>query len=196
VRVAFFSGLFVLVLSLGLFATPERHESVLPDFHLTAVTVDETKVVERKDFEGKVWIANFIFTRCNGPCPFSSGKMGILQKKLPAGIILASFTVDPEYDQDQALREYAKRFHAEPKRWMFLTAPDEKTLIPLFKDAFHTAYRPNPSSSCGYETWHSTKFFLIDRHGAIRGEYASTDTKAMWRLEADARLLFKKGEIQ
>jgi cytochrome oxidase Cu insertion factor (SCO1/SenC/PrrC family) len=73
---------------------------------------------------------------------------------------------------------------------MFLTAPNEEVLIPLFKDSFHTAYKPNAKSPCGYETYHSTMFFLIDQQGAIRGEYASGDPEQMARLEKDAQVLF------
>jgi protein SCO1 len=182
--------LFLLGALLGAGAIAgEPPATVLPEFELTAVTVDRTRVLRRKDMLGKVWIANFMFTRCHGPCPVNSGKMQVLQQRLPSDILLASFTVDPAYDQAKALRAYAKKFRAQPGRWMFLTAKDEETLIPLFKDTFRTAYKPNPDAACGFETYHSGKFFLIDGKGAIRGTYASEDNAQMARLEADAKAL-------
>lgn len=126
-----------------------RKGAQLPDFELTAVAVDQTRTLRRRDLEGKVWIADFMFTRCSGPCPLNSGKMEGLQKRLPKDVLLASFTVDPAYDQEKVLRRYARRFHAEPGRWLFLTAPNEEAVIPLFKDSFRTAYRPSAEAPCG-----------------------------------------------
>jgi len=182
-----------LLLTLSVFAaavTPppdaDRSGRDLPAFKLTAVSIDRTRTVEKKDLLGKVWIADFMFTRCTGSCPLNSARMEGLQKRLPKDILLASFTVDPKNDQEEALRAYARRYHAKPGRWLFLTAPDEETLIPLFKDAFHTAYRPSAKAPCGYETYHSVKFFLIDRGGRIRGEYVSGDAAQLAQLEKDA----------
>ncbi len=182
-----------LLLTLSVFAaavTPppnaDRSGRDLPAFKLTAVSIDRTRTVEKKDLLGKVWIADFMFTRCTGSCPLNSARMEGLQKRLPKDILLASFTVDPKNDQEEALRAYARRYHAKPGRWLFLTAPDEETLIPLFKDAFRTAYRPSAKAPCGYETYHSVKFFLIDRGGRIRGEYVSGDAAQLARLETDA----------
>ncbi len=158
----------------------------LPEFNLKAVTVDRTRALTKMDMRGKVWVADFMFTRCTGSCPLNSARMEGLQKRLPKEILLASFTVDPKNDQDEALREYARKYHARPGRWLFLTAPDEESLIPLFKDAFHTAYRPSAKAPCGYETFHSVKFFLIDRQGMIRHEYTSSDPDELARLEKDA----------
>ena len=185
-----------LILSVSAAAVPEpRHadngDRDLPDFKLTAVTVDQTRTLQKKDMLGKVWIADFMFTRCTGSCPLNSARMEGLQKRLPKDILLASFTVDPKNDQAKALREYAEKYHARPGRWMFLTAPDEESLIPLFKDTFHTAYRPSAKAPCGYETFHSVKFFLIDRRGSIRGEYTSNDPEQLARLETDAVKLAK-----
>lgn len=163
----------------------------LPEFQLTAVTTDRTRVLSKKDMLGKVWIVDFMFTRCSGSCPLNSARMEGLQKRLPKEVLLASFTVDPKNDQAEALRRYAKRYHARAGRWMFLTAPDEESLIPLFKDAFHTAYRPSEKAPCGFETYHSVKFFLIDRRGAIRGEYTSSEPEELTRLETDAVKLAK-----
>jgi cytochrome oxidase Cu insertion factor (SCO1/SenC/PrrC family) len=185
-----------LILSVSAAAVPEPHRTDksdrdLPDFKLTAVTVDQTRALQKKDMLGKVWIADFMFTRCTGSCPLNSARMEGLQKRLPKDILLASFTVDPKNDQAKALREYAGKYHARPGRWMFLTAPDEESLIPLFKDTFHTAYRPNAKAPCGYETFHSVKFFLIDRRGAIQGEYTSNDPEQLARLETEAVKLAK-----
>ena len=156
---------------------------------MTSVSGTEARPFARKDVLGKIWVMNFMFTRCTGPCPMNSARMEGLQNRLPKDIRLASFTVDPKNDQAPELRRYARRFHARPGRWIFITGPDEESLIPLFKDSFHTAYRANAKASCGYETFHSPKMFLIDRRGTIRGEYLSEDPSQLQALERDAVIL-------
>src|SRR5881397_2297136 len=73
---------------------------------------------------GKIWIADFIYSTCPGPCPMISSRMSEMQKPLEkTDVHLVSFTVDPEKDTPQMLREYASRLHARPGGWDFLTGP-------------------------------------------------------------------------
>src|SRR5260370_12349444 len=73
---------------------------------------------------GKIWIADFIYTTCPGPCPMISSRMSELQKPLEkTDVHLVSFSVDPEKDTPQVLRGYADKLQADPARWDFLTGP-------------------------------------------------------------------------
>src|SRR5256885_16679163 len=73
---------------------------------------------------GKIWIADFIYTMCPGPCPMISSRMSELQKPLEkTDVHLVSFSVDPAKDTPQGLRGYAENLPAEPGRWDFLTGP-------------------------------------------------------------------------
>src|SRR2546423_14320533 len=59
---------------------------------------------------GKIWIADFIYTTCPGPCPMISSRMSELQKPLEkSDVHLISFSVDPEKDTPQVLRGYAEK---------------------------------------------------------------------------------------
>src|SRR5437016_4884837 len=85
---------------------------------------------------GKIWIADFIYTMCPGPCPMISSRMSELQKPLEkTDVHLVSFTVDPVKDTPQVLRGYADKLQAEPGRWDFLTGP-QSTLYTLSRDRF------------------------------------------------------------
>ena len=71
---------------------------------------------------GKIWIADFVYTTCPGPCPMISGRMSELQKPLEkSDVHLVSFSVDPDKDTPAVLRDYAAKLQAEPGRWDFLT---------------------------------------------------------------------------
>ena len=75
--------------------------------------------------DGKVWVANFVFTRCPTICPTFTAKMAAIQKGTEAlgeAVHLVTFSVDPEYDTPEKLAEYGKLHQAGP-RWTFLTGP-------------------------------------------------------------------------
>jgi cytochrome oxidase Cu insertion factor (SCO1/SenC/PrrC family) len=78
---------------------------------------------------GKIWIADFIYTTCPGPCPMISSRMSELQKPLEkTDVHLVSFSVDPEKDTTEVLRGYAEKLQAEPVRWDFLTDPNLRSI--------------------------------------------------------------------
>src|SRR5215831_10128196 len=73
------------------------------------------RTVTQADLQGKIWIASFVFTRCPGPCPQVTGTMARLQSELgdragQDGVLLVSFTVDPDRDQLEDLRKYADQY--------------------------------------------------------------------------------------
>jgi cytochrome oxidase Cu insertion factor (SCO1/SenC/PrrC family) len=164
---------------------PQRQ---LPDFSLTAVTVDGTSPFERRALQGRAWIADFVYTRCAGPCPLLSANMAGLQKKLPASVGFLSFTVDPEHDSPEVLTVYAARFHADPQRWFFLTG-EKAELIRLAREGFLLPIAENAAAAPGERYAHSTRFVLLDGEARVRGWYDGDDPASLERLAADAKKL-------
>ena len=121
------------------------------------------------DLKGSVWIADFIFTRCPGPCPLMSSRMAKLQETFreEASLKLVSITVDPEYDTSQVLSEYANLFQAREGRWFFLTG-EKSRIHELAQSGFLVGGVQDV-------TVHSTRFILVDRKGRVRGYYDSQD---------------------
>jgi len=114
--------------------------------------------------------------------------MAQLRARLPDDpdyVRLVSFTVDPDHDTPEALREYATRAGAG-EEWLFLTGPRE-TLAGLFRDGFKVAWATDgPPES---PITHSDRFVLVDRQLRIRGYYHGTDLADVERLARDARAL-------
>lgn len=139
-----------------------------PEFSLTERS---GKKLTKDDLKGNVWIAAFVFTRCNGPCPSISATMARLQGELlptRPDVKLVTFTVDPDRDTPDELKKYAANFRADPDRWLFLTGEDEvvrKLLTDGFKINATRKHNPQP----GDEFDHNTKLMVIDREGQIRG---------------------------
>src|SRR6184192_4701238 len=136
---------------------------------------------------GKIWIADFIYTTCPGPCPMISSRMSELQKPLQkTDVHLVSFSVDPAKDTPQVLRSYAEKLQAEPGRWDFLTGP-QSTIYNLSRDGFKLAVGEEKGVPV-----HSTRMILVDRHGEIRGYYDAVQADAVTKLSADTTHLLRE----
>jgi protein SCO1/2 len=158
----------------------------LPEFEL----VDRSgQNVTLAGLRGKVWVADFIFTHCAGPCPLLSSKMSKLQDAVREldGVRLVSFSVDPERDTPEVLAEYAGKFQADPERWLFLTGAKEP-LYRLVVEGFRLAVEEG-GPQAGLIT-HSTRFVLVDQEGRIRGYYDGAEGRTIQALLPDIRALF------
>ena len=143
--------------------------------------------LRRADLLGKVWIASFLFTRCGEVCPMMMRHEVRLQTDLPQrdDLRLVSFSVDPDWDTPKVLTDYAHMFGADQGRWLFLTG-DKKQIYHLTIDGFRLATQAaDPAKEM--PILHSTKLVLVDRHGAIRGYYDSSDENEMRKLVRDVR---------
>jgi protein SCO1/2 len=139
---------------------------------------------------GKIWIADFIYTTCPGPCPMISSRMSELQKPLEkTGVHLVSFSVDPVKDTPEVLRRYADNLQAEPGRWDFLTGP-KSAIYKISHDGFKLAVSDG-SDAQGIPV-HSTRIVLVDRHGQIRGYYDAIEPEAITKLLADTNHLLRE----
>ena len=137
---------------------------------------------------GKIWVADFIYTTCPGPCPMISSRMSEMQKPLEkTDVQLVSFSVDPEKDTPEVLRTYAEKLHARDERWKFLTG-DRATIYNLSQNGFKLAATNDASGI----PLHSSRLILVDRSGVIRGYYDATSPDAVTKVLADASHLHRE----
>jgi cytochrome oxidase Cu insertion factor (SCO1/SenC/PrrC family) len=150
-----------------------------PEFVLTNCTREP---VSRGDLLGHNWVVNFIFTRCQGPCPLMTQKMVSLQILLreegllipPYSVKLVSITVDPAHDTPEVLTEYAQNWGADLESWYFLSGPENSTLE-LISTGFKIAASREGSGSAEHaempEIMHGSQFLLVDNNGWVRRIY-------------------------
>lgn len=152
----------------------------VPEFQLFN---QEGKMVTLKDLRGDIWVAAFIFTRCQGPCPTITTRMAKLGKMLRERnrAKLVSITVDPDYDTPTILSRYAESFRADSKRWLFLTGPRAKVEA-LVVNGMYQAVGHN--SRLGLPI-HSTQLVLIDPHGHIRAIHNSMNPEVITQVIKD-----------
>lgn len=187
------AGLGVVgALALGAFARlGARGTDALGDFGPApafALVDQAERPTSASEFQGKVVVANFIYTNCQDICPLLSVRMRALQDRLGqeqllgGEVQLLSFTVDPARDTPPVLQAYAERHGADPSAWRFLTGP-ETEVLPLIVNGFRLgvdALPPTPGSRedghhSSYEVMHSGRFVLIDREWRIRAYYDGRD---------------------
>ena len=135
----------------------------VPPFQLTAQT---GQPFDSQSLDGHIWVADFIYTTCPGPCPMMSSQMRRVQVSTTPDISLVSFTVDPQHDTPPVLAAYARHFTADAARWHFLTGEPRR-----LNDLGLTAFKLN---SVDGSLIHSTRFVLVDGARRIRGYYIDT----------------------
>lgn len=130
------------------------------------------KAVRLSDERGRVVLLAFIFTSCKAVCPLISQQMASLQRALKKSSLfgsqaaMLSVSVDPETDTAEVLRQYGKKFGADPAGWRFLRESEEKT-APVLK-AYDEWTKLLPAG----EVDHPARVYLIDQRGNIREIYS------------------------
>jgi len=160
-------------------ATLPKHWEV-PKFSFTERS---GQTITQDDLRGKVWVADFFYTTCPGPCPMMTSRLSTLQEKLKGkeNVRLVSISLDPAKDTPDVLRQYAERFKAGPN-WLFLTG-DKTETYELALEGFKLAVAdvrnsPEPIT-------HSTKLVLVDANGWVRGFYEGVGEDQTDKLLAD-----------
>lgn len=138
--------------------------------------------------QGRVWIADFFFTNCPGPCPRMSTLMSEIQRETAdiGELRIVSITVDPERDTPEAMKAYGERYGAIDGRWHFLTGPRE--LLDRIARQDFKLFDVDGSLQ------HSTRFALIDRQGNIRSFYTTGEGGTYTQLPGDIRKLIAQSD--
>lgn len=168
-------------------AIPVLYE--LPEFRF--VDQDE-KPMGLADLRGKLWVADFMFTRCNGVCPMQSANMQALQEALRGTplwdeVRLVSISLDASHDTPSTLREYAERYKADPAKWSFLHGPKED-VWKLSAEGFKLHVEDAPENEA-MPIEHVGRFVVVDRQGRVRAYHSGTDPAERAALIADLQRL-------
>ncbi len=144
-------------------APPPIHS--VSDFTLTE---RNGETVSLESLKGQVWVAHFMFTRCEGPCPRMVAEMKSLKRSLgpEAKVKWVSISADPSYDTPEVLQTYAKRFTQDTENWLFLTG-DASEIYTLAESGFLLPVTPGAVEAETLIT-HSLKMAVIDKEGQIR----------------------------
>lgn len=145
-----------------------------------------------KELDGRVYLANFIFSRCPSICPKMLGELQKVQKRIKGTgkkVAIVTFTVDPEHDNEKVLFDLARKYDANPFTWTFLTGTDKDALFKLYRDGFKVGVEQNPQDL--FDIAHSEKIVLVDQSNRVRGFYAFEEN-SINQLMIDVGLLINR----
>ena len=183
----YLSSLLVVIILIIVLQPKEENElpiiGQIPSFDLIdqngeSFTLESVKV--------NVWLADFIFTTCAGPCPIMTERMSTVQHDLIDidKLKFVSFTVNPDYDTPEVLKKYAKRYDADISTWSFVTGKYEQ-----IQELIANGFKMGDEEEI---VFHSTRFALVDHEGNLRGYYSGTEPMDHENLTRDIHSLVKK----
>jgi len=161
----------------------------IPSFSFTD---QDGQTVTEKTVDGKIYVADFFFTRCGSICPKMTGNMALLQERFKDNddVIFLSHSVTPEMDSVPQLKKYATEKGVISGKWHLLTG-DRDEIYYIAKKQYYAgdtvAYYQT-----GKEFLHTENFILIDKHRRIRGVYNGTLALEIERLGDDIVTLKKE----
>jgi protein SCO1 len=123
------------------------------------------------DLKGKVWVAHFFYSECQGPCNKTVPAMRELQKTFAGkpDVVFVSISVNPENDTPELLKRYADDLGADPEQWLFLTGTETEVHAVIQKSLVHAVGRNEHAKSKGDAFDHAPSLLVIDREGTIDG---------------------------
>jgi protein SCO1/2 len=142
--------------------------------------------------DGRVWVVDFFYTTCPGPCPALTSRLSALHRQFAdnPNVGFLSISSNPEKDKPEVLKMYADKFGADA-RWRFLTG-DKAQIFSVANEGFKMGL--TEGSADGEPVTHGTRLLLVDAEGWVRGVYEGVgeqSDEASKRLAADIETLTK-----
>lgn len=158
--------------------------AAIPEFQF--LNQDST-LISDKDFDNKIYVANFFFTHCPSICPtMQRNVLKAYQKyKGNEGVAFLSHSIDFKYDQPQILKSYATKLGVDNDQWQFVTG--SKSAIYGISDKYLVFTKEDENVPGGYD--HSGYLVLIDHNKYIRGVYDGTSEEETEKLMKDMDIL-------
>jgi protein SCO1/2 len=146
------------------------------------------KTITQKDYEGKVYVADFFFTTCKSICPKMTTNLVDVQKAFLDNpkVKILSFTVTPDIDSVAVLNEYAAINGVNAQKWNLVTG-DKKAIYTMARKSFLAVKQGKPEEL--YDMVHTENFVLVDSKKRVRGFYDGTKKEEIQRLIEDMRWL-------
>lgn len=167
-------GVSFIILLFGIWSVPKiiAHFKA-PDFAVTGTvppfsfTNQNGQTITNETYKGKVYVVEFFFTTCPSICPIMNENMKKIQDAFYGNLRfgIASFTIDPDHDTPEVLKQYAEHYGATHPNWHFLTG-DKEAVYKLSNEGFRLYSAEDENAEGGFE--HSGLFALIDQEGNIR----------------------------
>ena len=144
--------------------------------------------ITQKDYEGKIYVADFFFTTCGSICPKMSKNLSEVQTAIMDNpkVMLLSHSVFPETDSVPVLKKYAIKYGVKDKKWNLVTG-DKKEIYTMARKSYLAVKMGKPEEL--YDMVHTENFVLVDTKRRVRGFYDGTKQEDIQRLLQDIDFL-------
>lgn len=149
------------------------------------------KTITQKDYEGKIYVADFFFTTCPTICPIMQDNMVDIQNEFINNpqVMLLSHTVMPHIDSVPVLKNYAIEKGVVDSKWNLVTG-DKKDIFYIARKSY-LAVKTETAGEL-YDMVHTENFILVDEQKRVRGFYDGTKKEEVARLIEDIHFLLGK----
>jgi len=146
------------------------------------------KTITQKEYEGKIYVADFFFTTCGSICPKMTTNLVEVQKAFINNpkVMLLSHTVFPEIDSVSVLKKYAIKNGVIDSKWNLVTG-DKKQIYAMARKSYLAVKLGKPEEL--YDMVHTENFVLVDSKRRVRGFYDGTKKEDIERLIEDINFL-------
>jgi protein SCO1/2 len=146
------------------------------------------KRITQKDYEGKIYVADFFFTTCGSICPKMTTNLVDVQNAFLTNpkVKILSFTVMPDVDSVSVLKDYAQINGVNDTKWNLVTG-NKKAIYALARKSFLAVKQGKPDEL--YDMVHTENFVLVDTKKRVRGFYDGTKKEEITRLIEDINWL-------
>jgi protein SCO1 len=146
------------------------------------------KTITQKDYEGKIYVADFFFTTCGSICPKMTTNLVDVQKEFINNpkVMLLSHSVLPDIDDVAKLKEYAMKNKVNDKKWNLVTG-DKKDIYRMARLSYLAVKQGKPNEM--YDMVHTENFVLVDEKRQVRGFYDGTKKEEIKKLISDIHFL-------
>ena len=146
------------------------------------------QTITQKDYEGKIYVADFFFTTCPSICPIMTKNMATIQEQIldDDEVLLLSHSVTPEIDSVAQLKKYALEKGVVDAKWNLVTG-DKKQIYELARKSYLAV--KDDGDGGPYDMIHTENFMLIDKEKRIRGTYDGTNPEEIETLLKDLAIL-------
>lgn len=149
-------------------------------------------IVTQKDYENKIYVADFFFTTCQTICPVMTDNLVAVQDEVKNmdDVKLLSFSVTPQIDSVAQLKKYALEKGVIDSKWNLVTG-DKKQIYELARKSYLAVKTDGDGGP--YDMIHTENFILVDTKKRIRGFYDGTKPEDIKQLINDIAILRKHG---
>ena len=153
----------------------------------------DSAFITEKDFDGKIYVADFFFTSCTSICPVMHRNMLDVYEKFKdnPNVKLLSHSIDFKYDTPARLKSYAEKLGISGNSWQFVRGTKEE-IYGLAEKSYLVAVSEDSAAADGFI--HQGWFILVDKQKRLRGAYDGTKPEAVKQLISDMQILLKEDE--